>query len=137
MRRLGAFGGFGTSGGTSSRSGASGSSRRSAGSTRMEDFDIGGMGGFSDIFSSMFGGSGRAGGRSRSAPEVGQSVETTLEIPFRVAARGGKVPIDLEVTEECSTCNGGGGAPGSSSRTCPECSGRGVISFGQGGFAVN
>lgn len=137
MRRLGAFGGFGTSGGTSSRSGASGSSRRSAGSTRMEDFDIGGMGGFSDIFSSMFGGSGRAGGRSRSAPEAGQSVETTLEIPFRVAARGGKVPIDLEVTEECSTCNGGGGAPGSSSRTCPECNGRGVISFGQGGFAVN
>src|SRR5690606_37257672 len=89
-----------------------------------------------DIFSSMFG-AGARGARGRAAPEQGQSVETTLEIPFRTAARGGKGPVELAVTEECSTCNGSGGAPGSTSRTCPECEGRGVIAFGQGGFAVN
>jgi molecular chaperone DnaJ len=64
-------------------------------------------------------------------------VETTLEVPFRVAALGGKISVDLEVTEECTTCRGSGAAPGASVKVCPECSGRGVISFGQGGFAVN
>jgi molecular chaperone DnaJ len=30
-----------------------------------------------------------------------------------------------------------GAAPGATVKTCPECGGRGTISFGQGGFAVN
>jgi len=47
------------------------------------------------------------------------------------------VPVELEVNEECPTCHGSGGAPGSTMKTCPECNGRGVVSFGQGGFAVN
>jgi molecular chaperone DnaJ len=82
----------------------------------------------------MFGGNGS---RARtSGPERGASVESTLEIPFRTAALGGKVPIELEVNEECPTCHGSGGAPGATFKTCPECNGRGVVSFGQGGFAV-
>jgi molecular chaperone DnaJ len=44
--------------------------------------------------------------------------------------------VDLEVNEECGTCRGSGAAPGATFRTCPECQGRGTISFGQGGFAV-
>jgi molecular chaperone DnaJ len=84
----------------------------------------------------MFGGARGAGARAR-GPERGQSVETTLEIPFRIAALGGKVPVDLEVNEECATCRGTGAAPGATLRTCPECNGRGIVSFGQGGFAVN
>jgi molecular chaperone DnaJ len=43
----------------------------------------------------------------------------------------------MEVTEECGTCHGSGAAPGAQLRPCGECSGRGVISFGQGSFAVN
>ncbi|HET7457880.1 MAG TPA: DnaJ C-terminal domain-containing protein, partial [Gemmatimonadaceae bacterium] len=54
----------------------------------------------------------------------------------RTAARGGKVPIEIEVNDECPTCHGNGAAPGATLRTCPECSGRGTVSFGQGGFAV-
>jgi molecular chaperone DnaJ len=82
----------------------------------------------------MFGGNGA---RARpSGPERGQSVESTLDIPFRTAALGGKVPIELEVNEQCPTCHGSGGAPGATFKTCPECNGRGVVSFGQGGFAV-
>jgi molecular chaperone DnaJ len=46
------------------------------------------------------------------------------------------VNIDLDVNEECDVCHGSGGAPGSKFQTCPECGGRGTISFGQGGFAV-
>jgi molecular chaperone DnaJ len=134
MRRLGTFGGFGGFGGGQARPGG----RQPAGgasSINFQDFDIGGLGGLGDLFGSIFGG-GRGGGRP-SGPQRGQNVETSLEIPFRTAARGGKVPIELEVTEECSTCRGTGGAPGTPMKICPECSGRGVVSFGQGGFAVN
>jgi molecular chaperone DnaJ len=129
MRRLGAFGGFSDVGRRPGASGPGGSN------VRYEEFDIGGLGGLGDIFSSMFGG-GRAGAKSR-APERGQSVETTLEVPFRVAAQGGKVPVELEVNEECPACHGNGAAPGATIKTCQECGGRGVVSFGQGGFAVS
>jgi len=137
MRRLGAFdGGFGGYSGGRSRAGAAGA--RGGGQTiNFQDFDIGGLGGLGDLFSSMFGGGeARQGSRPR-GPERGQTVEATLDIPFRTAARGGKVPIELEVSEECSTCHGTGAAPGAQLKICPECNGRGVISFGQGSFAVN
>ena len=141
MRRLGAFdgGGFGGFGGARSArgAGARGGAGGGAQSINFEDFDIGGLGGLGDLFSSMFGGGeARQSARPR-GPEKGQTIEANLEIPFRTAARGGKVPIELEVSEECSTCHGSGAAPGAQLKTCPECNGRGVISFGQGGFAVN
>jgi molecular chaperone DnaJ len=136
MRRLGAFdgGGFGGFGGGARRGAGS---RGGAQNINFEEFDIGGLGGLGDLFSSMFGGGEtRQTSRSR-GPEKGQTVEATLDIPFRTAARGGKVPIELEVSEECPTCHGNGAAPGAQLTTCPECNGRGVVSFGQGGFAVN
>jgi molecular chaperone DnaJ len=141
MRRLGAFDGAGYGGfGAGARS-ARGAGARGAGggaqSINFQDFDIGGLGGLGDLFSSMFGG-GEARQTSRSrGPEKGQTVEANLDIPFRTAAKGGKVPIELEVSEECPTCHGSGAAPGATLTICPECNGRGVISFGQGGFAVN
>jgi len=147
MRRLGAFSGFGGARGGGAR--PSGGPRPSGGSPgagqqqdfRFQDFDIGGIGGLGDLFASMFGGGGAerpgaAGARPR-AEQRGQTVETTLEVPFRVAAVGDKVSVELEVNEECDVCNGSGAAPGATLKTCPECNGRGVISFGQGGFAVN
>lgn len=150
MRRLGAFGGFG--GGSPFGAGQPGASTARRGARpgpasgpgpggqpganfKFEEFDVGGLGGLGDLFSSMFGNGAQAGGRP-AGPERGQSVETTLNVPFRTAALGGKVPIELEVTEPCPTCHGSGGAPGASFKTCPECSGRGVVSIGQGGFAV-
>jgi molecular chaperone DnaJ len=150
MRRLGAFGGFG--GGSPFGAGQPGASSARRGGRpgpapgpgpggqpganfKFEEFDVGGLGGLGDLFSSMFGNGAQAGGRP-AGPERGQSVETTLNVPFRTAALGGKVPIELEVTEPCPTCHGSGGAPGASFKTCPECSGRGVVSIGQGGFAV-
>jgi molecular chaperone DnaJ len=138
MRRLGAFGGFGDAahgarGGARSRPGPQPPPGGS--SYRFEDFDVGGFGGLGDLFSSMFGSNGERG--APRGPERGQTVETTLEIPFRTATLGGKVPIELEVNEQCPTCHGSGGAPGATFKTCPECNGRGTVSFGQGGFAVN
>src|SRR4051812_28931404 len=138
MRQLGAFGGFGGAR-PGARPGANPQSGGfpGGGNFRFEDFDIGGLGGLGDIFSSMFGGGATGGARARShGPERGQDVEMQVDVPFRVAALGGKIPVELEVNEECPTCHGSGAAPGAKLQTCPECSGRGTISFGQGGFAV-
>jgi len=139
MRRLGAFGGFGGSR-SGSRPGPGSRASGAAGGPTIDfdGFDVGGLGGLGDLFGSMFGGGARGGASGRRvAPEQGQSVETTLEVPFRVAALGGKVPVEVELVEQCATCNGNGAKPGTQLRMCQECSGRGTISFGQGGFAVN
>ena len=137
MRQLGAFGGFGGGRGGPRPGAGTAGGFPGGGSFRFEDLgDLGGLGGLGDIFSSMFGGgTGGTRGRTR-GPERGQDVEMQLEVPFRVAALGGKVPVELEVNEECPTCHGSGAAPGAKLQTCPECQGRGTISFGQGGFAV-
>lgn len=122
LRRYGAFTGGGARGGA-----------RPGGPTPDEGMDfsnLGGFGGLGDLFSSIFGG--------RGAPtDHDDTVETVLHIPLRVAALGGRVPVTLPMAEVCPTCGGKGGAPGSSIVTCSECKGRGTISFGQGGFAVN
>jgi molecular chaperone DnaJ len=140
MRQLGAFGGIS---GASRGAGTRGPGGPSAGgpNVRFDEFDLGGFGGgLGDIFNSMFGGAGArpgaTGARAR-GPQRGQDVESTLEIPFRTAALGGKVPVELDLNEECGTCHGTGAAPGAKMVTCEECKGRGTISFGQGGFAVN
>lgn len=140
MRQLGAFGGFGGGSprGGASRPGAGGASQGAGagGGFRYEDLDVGGFGGgLGDLFGSIFGNQ-RPGGARAKGPERGQDVETSIEVPFRTAVGGGKVSVELEVTEECGQCHGSGAAPGAKVQTCPECHGRGTISFGQGGFAV-
>ncbi len=135
MRRLGAFDSMSSR--AQPRGARQGGAPRGGSAGTTQDFDIGGFGGgFGDIFSSMFGG-GTGRTQRPSGPEQGQSVETTLDIPFETAALGGKVAIELELNEECITCHGSGAAKGAKIQTCPECGGRGTISFGQGGFAVN
>ncbi len=124
MRRLGAFDGFSRGGGSSRPPG--GGPRPQPGASSFDDVDIGGFGGLGDLFSSMFGGGSRGGARAR-GPERGQNVEVNVEIPFRIAALGGTVPISLEMNEECDTCHGSGAAPGAKMSTCPECNGRGTI----------
>ena len=127
LRRYGAFAGGGGSGSRGRPQGGPG-----AGPDSGADFDISDLGGLGDLFSSIFGRRGGAG-RDQEAEEV----ETSVTIPFRVAALGGSVPITLSMPEVCPTCGGNGAAKGATISTCPECKGRGTVSFGQGGFAVN
>ena len=132
LRRLGAFGGFGAGG--ASRGGRPGA----GGTINMEDFGDVGLGGLGDLFSSMFGGGARGGAQNtrNRGPQRGADVEAALDVAFRTAAMGGKVSVELDLNEECATCHGSGAAPGAKLETCTECNGRGTISFGQGGFAV-
>src|SRR6266566_2561928 len=124
LRRYGAFAGagqgYGRGGGTTPGPDA-----------EFDLSDLGSFGGLGDLFSSIF---GRPGAGVPLDDE--EEIETTISIPFRVAALGGKVPVTLTLPEVCPTCSGSGGAPGTTFSTCPECKGRGTISFGQGGFAV-
>jgi len=130
LRKYGAFAG-GMRGPSGPGTGAGGA----GGGFKFEDLDlrdIGGLGGLGDLFSSIFGGDRH----KRTGPERGESVETLVTIPLRVAALGGKVPVVVPVTEACSTCGGSGAAPGSTLAVCGECRGTGTVSFGQGGFSV-
>ncbi len=123
------FGGFGP--------GASrGAGRGGAGAEAFSFEDLGGLG---DIFSSIFD-RGRRGGRGfdrERGPRRGQDVEFVVEISLKTAVKGGKLPIEVPIAEECATCSGSGARPGTALRSCQECGGSGTVSFGQGGFAVN
>ncbi len=130
MRKLGAFD-TSPRGPRGARAPGGAGGAAGAGGFESSEFDLGGFGGLGDIFSSIF------GGRGRRETARGESLEISVESPFRTAAVGGKVPVTMPVTETCPQCAGNGAAPGASVNTCDECSGRGTISFGQGGFAVN
>jgi molecular chaperone DnaJ len=126
MRRLGAF----DASARRSGAGAGAGARGAPGGFGAEEVDFGDLGGLGDIFSSIF-------GRGRREEPRGETLEALVEVPFRTAMLGGKIPVTLPMNEPCATCHGSGAAPGATLTTCPECNGRGTISFGQGGFAVN
>ncbi|HLU24673.1 MAG TPA: molecular chaperone DnaJ [Longimicrobiales bacterium] len=131
LRKLGGLGGFDFS--SASRPGAGAEPGWSGGFNFDDLSNIGGLG---DLFSTIFEFGRRARTRTRTTAERGRDIEYSVEIPFELAVRGGKVPITVPITEECATCDGTGNAPGSRPRACGECGGSGSISFGQGGFAV-
>ncbi len=117
------------------------------GGVRFEDLSSvfgksGGFGSFADIFSSIFGenlgdrGTGSAFGRTR-GPGKGDDLYADIEIPFSTAVNGGKVNVRLNINEQCAICKGTGSRPGSSQKVCPDCQGRGMVSFAQGNFAVS
>ena len=135
MRRLGAFGGLGRSG-TSARPGRAQGGPQAEPGLSFEDLQ-GGFGNISDLFSTLFDlGKKTAQGSRKRGPQKGQSVEYVVELPFLTAALGGKVSVDVSITEECATCHGEGAKPGTAVHACSECGGSGNVSFGQGGFAV-
>jgi molecular chaperone DnaJ len=137
MRKYGSFGGFG---GPSPRGRGAGARPSAAGGTgatggfSFEDLSGGGIG---DIFSSIFDLGKRRGPSRAHGPQRGQTVEYAVEVPFTLAARGGKLSISVPITEPCPGCAGTGAAPGTMPTTCPECRGSGNVTFGQGGFAVS
>lgn len=139
MKRLGAFGfGKGAGGrGPFARPGQGYTGSTGApGSGSFSFDDLSGFGGLSDLFTSIFDRGKREPGKPRSGPSQGRNVEYVVEVSFETAVRGGRVTINVPITEECATCGGSGAAPGTQSKTCSECKGSGTVSFGQGGFAV-
>ncbi|MHB9288238.1 molecular chaperone DnaJ [Halobacteriales archaeon Cl-PHB] len=88
---------------------------------------MGGMGGgpfgdMQDIFDQFFGG---GGGQGRSGARQGRDLRTGLEIDLDEAYHGSEKQLTVRRPERCDDCDGKGHPPGTDSRTCPECEGRG------------
>ncbi len=87
-------------------------------------FDFGDLG---DIFGSFFGGGFGGSSRSRTGPQRGESLRTSVTITFEEAAFGCEKEVSLERVEQCESCKGTGAAPGTSPETCSNCGGSGTV----------
>ena len=94
-------------------------------------FDPDNMGGFADIFETIFSGFGGMGGqataRRRTGPTRGEDLRLDFKLKFREAVFGGEKEIRIRHLETCQTCKGSGARPGTSSRTCTTCNGTGQV----------
>ncbi len=96
-------------------------------------FDYSDMGGFADIFETIFSGFGGSGGagqgqsRRRNGPVRGDDLRLDLKLDFREAVFGGEKQIKIPHLESCKTCNGTGAKPGTGVKTCGTCGGSGQV----------
>lgn len=97
----GGFGGFGGFGGS------------------FQDVDLG------DIFSSFFGGGGSSRSRRNNGPTRGNDRMLTIKIGFMDAIKGKKIELNVNVDENCPSCNGTGAQSPSDIQTCAQCRGTG------------
>lgn len=79
------------------------------------------LGGFGDLFGSMFGG---GGGRR---PNRGQDVATEIAITFEDAIFGIEKELSLALDDTCTHCKGDGAEPGHGIKTCAICHGTGQV----------
>ncbi len=111
-------------------------------------FDPGSFSGnFSDILSNIFGGAGGgARGRTGTGPgrpggrtgvQRGRDLESEVSLTFDQAVNGSQVPLAVQTSQPCPTCNGTGAKPGTSPKVCPVCNGRGVEAQSQGIFSIS
>lgn len=108
-------------------------------------FKNGGMGGggaqdfgsFSDIFENIFGEFMNSGaGGQRHNVLRGSDLRYDLEITLEDAYHGKEVELRIDTSAQCEPCNGSGAKPGTGSRTCTICGGRGQVRASQGFFVV-
>lgn len=98
-----------------------------AGYSSSGPFDFG-FGGLNDIFEAFFGGGGFSRGYDNpNAPKRGADLRMNIQIDFNEAVFGVEKEIKITHEEQCSTCKGTGGKPGSSPVTCSVCGGTGKI----------
>ncbi|MEK7063791.1 MAG: DnaJ C-terminal domain-containing protein [Patescibacteria group bacterium] len=75
------------------------------------------FGGFSDIFGS----GGKRSGRR------GRDISIDIELSFKESVFGVERHVLLTKDSSCSRCSGNGAEPGSKTKTCPTCNGKGQI----------
>ncbi len=87
---------------------------------------------FADIFESFF--RGEPFIREEEIPSRGRDLRYELTITFREAARGVEKTLTLPRYKPCVQCGGKGTKPGAGWSTCPQCRGRGEVSYTRGFF---
>ena len=96
-------------------------------------YDYSDMGGFADIFETIFSGFGGGVGtspgqsRRRNGPVRGDDLRLDLKLDFREAVFGGEKQIKIPHLESCNTCDGSGAKPGTGAKTCGTCNGAGQV----------
>jgi molecular chaperone DnaJ len=88
--------------------------------------DLGGLGGFSDLF-------GGAGGRG-SGPRTGSDIKLQMPMTLPEVATGIEKTVTVKLLEPCDRCDGRGAEPGSSPTTCVTCNGSGEVRRAQRSF---
>jgi molecular chaperone DnaJ len=89
-------------------------------------------GGAGSIFDELFGGERR----DPTGPQRGSDLRYDLEINFEEAALGCEKEITLTKLDACASCDGSGSEPGSGTRPCATCGGRGQVVSSRGIFSV-
>jgi molecular chaperone DnaJ len=89
--------------------------------------DLGGLGGFSDLFGG--GGGGRGGG-----PRTGADIKIQMPLTLAEVATGIEKTVTVRLLEPCDRCDGRGAEPGSSPITCSTCAGSGEVRRAQRSF---
>jgi molecular chaperone DnaJ len=91
--------------------------------SQFEDmqFDFGDLG---DIFGDVFSGFGYGGG---SQVRRGRDMSIEIEITFAESVFGTERKVLISKISKCKTCTGTGGKPGTGTKTCETCNGKGKI----------
>ncbi len=92
--------------------------------------DFSDIGGFADIFETIFSGFGGMGSQTaarRRGPVRGDDLRLDLKLEFREAVFGGEKEIRIPHLEACQVCNGTGAKPGTGARNCTTCGGTGQV----------
>jgi molecular chaperone DnaJ len=83
---------------------------------------------FSDVMDAFFGQAASSAGRGpRSRQRRGQDALIRLEIDLSQAVFGAEQELTMDTAVACGTCHGDGSQPGTGSRSCDVCGGRGEI----------
>jgi molecular chaperone DnaJ len=90
---------------------------------------------FGDILGDFFGFGNLFGGR-RGGPRRGMDLRYNLELTFEEAAFGTESQLQIPRNDTCTSCKGSGSAPGTQPSSCPNCQGRGQVTYQQGFFSV-
>jgi molecular chaperone DnaJ len=96
-----------------------GDDRTRAGTGGASDF-----GGFSDLFSTFFGG---MGGTRQRGPARGADLLAEIVLTLEEAAVDSEREVEITALAECDECNGTGAAPGTFPVSCTECGGTGEL----------
>src|SRR6188768_2922604 len=79
---------------------------------------------FGDIFSEMFGGQRRGGGRR---VRRGADIRVDVTLDLEEAYRGVTKNVEFPRSKACGTCKGSGSKPGAQRQLCRHCGGRGQV----------
>ncbi|HVS60642.1 MAG TPA: molecular chaperone DnaJ [Gemmatimonadaceae bacterium] len=87
--------------------------------------DLGGLGGFGDLF----GGGGRGAG-----PRSGTDIKIAMPMTLAEVATGVEKTVTVKLLEPCDRCDGRGAEPGTSPTVCATCNGSGEVRRAQRSF---